>query len=470
MNKTRELTKNTIILGIGQFVPKVFAMITLPILTGAFSTSSYGQYDLISSFTALFLPISTLLIQQAAFRFLLESNTDKERKNYISTSVVFVFSLSMILALIVIIGGFLFGLDIGLVFSALALYVAEAVLDLFGQIARGLGSNEWYSLSAIVCSVIYMILIGFIVAFGLVNVYVALLVGAVAYIGSAVILAFRLKMFKYMRLKYFTWQCLKKMLRYSVPIIPSSISLWVVNLSDRIIVTWRLGSAFNGIYAAACKIPNVFGAMYGVFNLAWTELAARSIKEKNVSRYYSKLFDGLYTFMVGALLMIVPISSMLYDSLVDSKFIEGYAQLFILYVGIILSCLVAFYGGLYVALKKTKQVGISSLVGAVLNIIFNIFMIDSIGLYAASVSTVVSFLAICIYRAVQIRRYIALEYSLKNISVGVAFIGVAGWVFYMDNGVMNVFLATLAIVYNFKYNMVLIQVWHKINNIRLKLR
>ena len=76
MTKNKVLAKNTIILAIGQFIPKLIAMITLPIITKAFSTEEYGIYDLIISFASLMLPLMTLLVQQAVFRFLINEKEE----------------------------------------------------------------------------------------------------------------------------------------------------------------------------------------------------------------------------------------------------------------------------------------------------------------------------------------------------------------------------------------------------------
>ena len=104
MTKNKILAKNTIILTIGQFIPKLIAIITLPILTKSFSTEDYGIYDLIISFASLLLPIMTLLVQQAVFRFMISEEPEKQKK-YISTSVFFVFAFSLcIFAIVVIIG------------------------------------------------------------------------------------------------------------------------------------------------------------------------------------------------------------------------------------------------------------------------------------------------------------------------------------------------------------------------------
>ena len=90
MNKNKVLAQNTIILGIGQFIPKIIAMITLPILTRAFSTDEYGIYDLIISFSSLAIPVITLLIQQAVFRFLINEKDEKICKSYITNSIIFI--------------------------------------------------------------------------------------------------------------------------------------------------------------------------------------------------------------------------------------------------------------------------------------------------------------------------------------------------------------------------------------------
>lgn len=82
MTKNKILAKNTIILTIGQFIPKLIAIITLPILTKAFSTEDYGIYDLIISFASLLLPIMTLLVQQAVFRFMISEGQEKQKNIY----------------------------------------------------------------------------------------------------------------------------------------------------------------------------------------------------------------------------------------------------------------------------------------------------------------------------------------------------------------------------------------------------
>ena len=67
-NRTNALFRNTVILGVGQFIPKIVALVVLPLMTMALNTSDYGIYDIVLSAESLFMPLLTLQIQQAIFR------------------------------------------------------------------------------------------------------------------------------------------------------------------------------------------------------------------------------------------------------------------------------------------------------------------------------------------------------------------------------------------------------------------
>lgn len=460
MSKNETLAKNTIILTIGQFIPKLIAMITLPIITEAFSTEDYGIYDLIISFASLFMPLMTFMVQQAVFRYMISEKEDNY-KNYIVTSIFFVLGISLIMFCIVVIIGSQIPQYFELLILAIVLYFCESIYDLIGQIARGYGKNLMYSIAVIMYSVFNMILLLVVVMFDFVNIKSALIVLSISYLLVTIFLFTKLKLHKILKIKYFSFNILKKMLKYSVPIIPSSISLWIVNLSDRLIITYFLGNAYNGIYAAASKIPNLLVTFYNAFNLAWTELAARSIDEKDSNEYYSKLIDNLCTFFFGVLIALMAISPILYKILIDEKFNEGISQMPILFIGIAFSCLVSFYGGLYVALKKTKQVGVSSTVGAILNIVINILLIKKIGLYAASLSTVISFLIILIYRIFELKKYLKIKYNIKNIIIGTIFLTISIFNYYNFNLSILIINIFIAILYNLLYNKLILLIFTK---------
>ena len=72
-------------------------------------------------------------------------------------------------------------------------------------------------------------------------------------------------------------------------------------------------------------------------------------------------------------------------------------------------------GGIYVALKQTKSSGFTTIATTIINITIDLLFIKYIGIFAGSISTLVSYLALFIFRAKDIRRFISIKYELKTI-------------------------------------------------------
>ena len=144
MSRESSLVKNTFILSIGTFLPKVVSFITLPILTGYLTKEEYGTYDLIITLASLFLPAITLQIQTAAFRFLIEIREKPEKiKSIISN--IFAFLLPMSILGDVILFFCLYKLDLYIRLLICLYYLADAFVNACRQIVRGLSKNRSYS-------------------------------------------------------------------------------------------------------------------------------------------------------------------------------------------------------------------------------------------------------------------------------------------------------------------------------------
>lgn len=68
------------------------------------------------------------------------------------------------------------------------------------------------------------------------------------------------------------------MLRYSIPLIPTTIFWWITSVSDRYMITVMRGSEANGIYTVANKIPTMLTLFSGVVMQAWQYEAVKHSK------------------------------------------------------------------------------------------------------------------------------------------------------------------------------------------------
>lgn len=98
----------------------------------------------------------------------------------------------------------------------------------------------------------------------------------------------------------------KEMLRYSIPLVPSTLSWWVMSASDRYVIRWIMGSAANGIYSVAHKFPSILQTVFTMFNNAWTDMALAELgKGKQSEEYTKKIFQQLYKVSFGMVFVLI---------------------------------------------------------------------------------------------------------------------------------------------------------------------
>ena len=201
MSRQGNLAKNTLILSIGTFLPKLAGFVTLPIITGYLSKKEYATYDLITLLVSLYLPELTLQIKTAAFRFLLDVRDDKEKQKKIISNIFAVTAPISVVALLVLYF-FLPGHSTVLKLCICGYYLADIIVNTVRQISRGIGKNLPYSVSAIISALGKMVF-----AFVLVKCFHMGLLGGVIALGSGslfslIYISIRIKVFSYFDFKY----------------------------------------------------------------------------------------------------------------------------------------------------------------------------------------------------------------------------------------------------------------------------
>ena len=348
MNREKLLIKNTAIVSLGKICTQLITFFLLPLYTAVLSTEEYGVVDLLNTLVGLFLPIVTLQIEQGVFRYLLDCrDNEKEQKTIISSTVFFLIIQSIIYLVCFLIvsqwihNDYKYFLAINLIAN-----IFSAVLL---QISRGLGDNTSYAIGSFLSGAITVILnVIFIVVFkmGAYGMLTATLLGNLI---CALYIIIRKKIYKSISIKANNTTVLKKILKYSIHLVPNMISWWVVNASDRTIISSVLGIEKNGIFSAGSKFSVVVTTLYSVFNLTWTESASLNIEAEDKDKFFSKMFDFNLRFFGSLCLGIIAFLPFVFGLLINEKFGEAYYQIPILLIGAIFNVIVSFLGSIYVA-------------------------------------------------------------------------------------------------------------------------
>ncbi|MDE6519946.1 MAG: oligosaccharide flippase family protein [Ruminococcus sp.] len=415
MSRKSNLAKSTLILSIGTFLPKLASFITLPILTGYLTKKEYGTYDLITVLVSLLLPQLTLQIKSAAFRFLLDVRDNPEKQKEI-VSNIFIVTLPVSVVALIVLFFLLPGSTIVRLFICFY-YLADILVNTIRQISRGIGKNLPYSISAVISALgkmIFAVLLISIFKLGLLGAVVALGIGSFL---SMIYISIHIKILKFINFKYINKNTIKEMLTYSWPVVPNEMSLWVMSLSDRLIITSVFGVEMEAVLAAATKIPSLINLAQSALGLAWQENASITVKDKDSSEYYSDMFRVMINLQAGVYSSVVAAAPILFKILIKGDYGEAYFQIPFLCLGIFFSGLASFIGGIYVGYKKTKSIGFTSIGAAVINILVDILLVRYIGLYAASISTLISYFALFVFRIVNVQTFVKVKLDLKLILV-----------------------------------------------------
>ena len=450
-NRSEKLVKNTAILTFGKICTRGIMFIMTPLFTRWLSQSDYGTFDLIVTYITFLMPIITLECAEAVFRHLLDAKKEEDKKSIITNAVVIDLIGFIICLLITAILAISFEQIRNVAVYFVILLISETINTLMTMILRGLKMIPTYTIANIVYVVAMIISVTVLVKFMNLGLAGIILGYSIGYLVSSIFIIVRSKLLQYISFKCFDKIMAKKMLKYSLPMIPNTLSWWIVDASDRTIVSSILGSSTNAILAVAHKIPNLCQTIFSVFHMSWQENATETINDKDRDKYYSSIMNNMFVILTSICILILSGNFIIFKVLFTEEYFAAYYQVPILMVSIVLSMLAQFIGGIYVAKMESKTNGTTTIIAAIINIIVNLGLIKFIGLYAATVSTLVAYISLFIIRYIKVKKEINLKFSKSSYIAAIALIYMV-IINYINNMVLNIANVAVAFIYFFIVN------------------
>lgn len=432
MSRGKELVKNTAIVAVGRVCTKFLSFFLLPFYTAVLSTEDYGIVDLFNTYISLLLPLIVFQIEDALFRFTIDVRGDENgEKKVVSTSLYFcTFQCIIFTAIFTVIQVFA-NIQYGwyLLFNVIISVFSGSML----QLTRGMGDNMGYAVSSFLTAstaIFLNIILVLCMNMGADGLFITAFVSN--FIGILYVFI-KKQVYKIVRLKYFDKSLLKNMLSYSLPLVPNSLSWWVVGASDKSVVSWFLGVSQNGILSVAQKFSTAYTTFYSIFNLTWTENAAIHCKDEDSTQYYSEIIETSFRVLNSACLGIIAGVALAFPWLVNEKFGQAYFQIPIYMLSSLLYSVIGIYSVVYIALKKTSVIAKTSMAAAAINLIVNIGLIQHIGLYAASISSVMAYGAMLIFRYFDIQKIMKIRIKSSVIVSCILFMVLDFVTYYIRN-------------------------------------
>ena len=408
MNQKKQLMKNTIIIAIGKLSTQVISYILLPLYTAKLSPSEYGNYDFVCTLSLFLCPIITLLMEESMFRYLIDAESKMQRKRIISQTIIYTFFGTILFTILAaVIMNIWTEYSAAYITAIITFVISNILIGLSNALSRGLGKIKLYSVSNFILGISTIILnIVFILGINA-GAEGLLWANTIANSLTAIVIFAILKLPTY--IGKLNKPLMIDMIKYSVPLVPNSISWSIINMSNRLILTNMVSSAANGIYAMASKFPNIISVVYGYFYTAWKESAARIVKEDNKNDYYNSIYHDAKRFLYAITICLIAAMPFVFPIFINETYDEAYIYIPIIMIATYYSNLSSFYGGSFSAYKDTKIMGSTTIVAAILNVVIMCVFVNQFKIYAACFSMLIANLIVYFYRKKKLRRYIKLR-------------------------------------------------------------
>lgn len=409
-NRFKYLFKNLGILTISNFASKILVFLLVPLYTSVLSTTEYGTYDLVITTISMLFPILTVNVVDAVMRFCIDKEISKE-----DVALIGIKYITISICAVGLILSFMHWLNVfpnllGLKRYIFLYYLSYVLNQFFIQFAKGLEKVKYMGIAGVLSTIVMLganVFFLLVLKLGLPGFFIA---NILAQIVPTLYYFVKLRFWKYIRALQINKDLEKQMFYYCAPLLFTTLGWWVNSAADRYTVTFICGVAANGILSVSYKIPSIINTLQSIFTQAWQISAIKEYGEKDVSEFYGKTFIYLNILMSAVCSGLIILSKPLAHILYAKDFYSAWQYVPFLLISSVLNCASGFIGPILSAKKDSKNMALSSIYGAIINIFLNIGLVYIIGAQGATIATAISSYLIFYFRKKSVKN----EFHVKE--------------------------------------------------------
>ena len=413
-SKVNYLVKNIILFTISGFVPKILSFFLIPIYTSCLSTSDYGIFDLIITTATLFIPIFTLDIQDAVLIFSMDKKKKPEEVFSISMKINMIgFTIVAVIAFVLGIVN-IFNISRYFYLFFIIFYFVTAILNSANLFCKGIDKVKTIVKSTVINSVITLLLNILLLKVFNMGIIGYLIANSIGIIIALLFTFFDAQLFKYIK-KVNNKKLTQEMIKFSFPLIFSVIAWWINNASDRYILTWISGVSISGLYAISYKIPSLLTIFQSIFAQAWSISAIKEYDKDDKDGFVGTMYTTMNFLLCLACSIIMIFNVFLASILYSGKFYEAWIYVPPLLLSVIFNAMALFIGSIFTAVKDTKTLSITTIIGAIINTLLNVVLIKMYSAYGAAIATAVGYYIVLLMRNIILKKHVNMKTNtLKN--------------------------------------------------------
>lgn len=450
MNAYKLFVERVGLVGITNILISLSSLIFIPIITKSFSTAEYGIWAQVLTTISLLPNIANLGLPYTMVRFLSsEHDKNKFKQSFYPMITTTTISTLIICGLCLVFSG---PIADGLFDGNLKILRITIFISFFACINlmlityyRTVQKMKRYSLYLILQSYI-----GVFVCIYLTMHHYSLDTVVWGYFTGyfAVFLMMSVNITRYLGFG-FKFDTLKEELKFSLPTVPSNVSSWVVDSSDKYVISIILGSAAVGWYSPGYSLGSILLMFLSPFAVILPAVLPEyyengGMKQVNNFLKYSMKYYLLLTIPAAVGLSVLSKSLLLSITTFDIAN-HGYIITPFVAIGAIFMGLYGITNNILILEKNTGVLGKLWIFVSVFNVVLNIIIIPYMGILGAAIATLISYAFAYIFTAIISKRYMDLPFEHKSTIKIIVAAMIMGFVVYLINpiGIVNIILVSI---------------------------
>lgn len=388
---------NSALYTFGNLLLKVFSFFLIPLYTTYLIPKEYGILNLANSFTAVLCVIMTLGLQTAVIRFYTDFKNEKIKLARMFGSVIIsvstfslVFSTILYLTKRFWMPWFFDDVDFfPVVLLSIIISFVTALYTIYQDSLKGM--NEGKRSMTMTYIFFFMLLSANLIT------VVRLRMGATGILLSTMIVnaIMVIVMLVDLRKRHMLVFCvdgkiLKEMLKYSLPLVPHSMSYTISNFITRIIINTKMSLSSLGIYSLASQFGGVADIALNSVQSAFQPWIFSKLKDYYITNSVAianeiKQTSYLLMWLSGLMYLIISaFSEEAVNLLAADDYHSAWIYIPAMVAAVTIKSPLYFYNNfLYFDKDKTSVVFISTLIGSIINILVTWWLVPMYGIYGS---------------------------------------------------------------------------------------
>lgn len=409
---------------VGTLLSRGLSLVLIPILTRLLFEEDYGVLEIMAVSGRILIYIVSLEITHGVVRYLNDTDDPLTQKRYASTGLWFTVGV-----------------------SGLLLVALECCTPWFSPLLLGDGWTSAYQLAAVsfavmgvfeflqnqlrwrlqpisfaITSIVNILLkagvsITLIAGFrwGVEGVFMGMIVGDA--LGGALAWLLSREAYGLMFCRKMCW----RMVKFSGPLVPSSIAAFMAVYIDRVVLRSIMGLDTVGLYGVASRIASSVCIVLVGFQTAIMPLIYSRHTDPETPAALARVLKYFMVFGLTVLLALTAFSKEVLVILTPAQY-HGVDHLVpILSTALLLSGMLSFLPGLYIA-KKTRLCSVIYVSTMLLNLLLNVLWIPVMGMLGAALATLLSATLCFLANMYVSQKYYPVPHSWRRIITGLLWI------------------------------------------------